>query len=422
MIKFGGNIVFKWLTGVFLLFGGACENREWNNPFDPDCPREIFTPNNFTATQDGDEVILSWNQTNTNITGFKIDRQIENENFSFVASPGRYENTVANQITEVGKLHTYILYAYAGPNKSNELTAIITPFLLPTVKTGQVEVFTSDAAVMSGTVTSNGGLTVTERGICYSEAPNPTINQNKVILGTGIGEFSFKEDNLNKNTKYYIRAYAINSKGISYGNEVNFKTDDSLIDVDGNDYATVIIDDQVWMTENLRTTKYDDGTSIPLITDGTTWSNFSEGAYCYYANDTNNQIVYGNLYNWYTVVDNRKLCPSGWHVPTMTEVNKLRTYLGGEFVAGGKLKEVGTNHWYSPNTGATNESGFNALPSGNRNYFGNFDNSLGRSTAFWTTQDLNSFGGVFILGNGSADMLIRGFGKLTGSPVRCIKD
>jgi uncharacterized protein (TIGR02145 family) len=105
----------------------------------------------------------------------------------------------------------------------------------------------------------------------------------------------------------------------------------------------------------------------------------------------------------------------------MSEVNTLRNYLGGESVAGGKLKETGTTHWLSPNTGATNETGFTAIPNGDRNYFGTYE-GFGSSVAFWTTQDLNSFGGVFVLGYGDAQMITRGWGKPTGLPVRCLKD
>jgi uncharacterized protein (TIGR02145 family) len=291
-----------------------------------------------------------------------------------------------------------------------------------TVSTNEITVFSDVAAVVGGTLINEGHSVVSETGVCYSQVPNPDLDENRVNLSGGLSEFSGKIESLEQGTTYYVRAYAINSKGVSYGEEVSFRTDPPLTDADGNEYKTVIIGEQIWMAENLKTTKYNDGTSIPLITDGTTWSTYNDGAYCYFANDTNNQIIYGNLYNWYAVVDNRKLCPSGWHVPTMNDVNNLRTYLGGESIAGGKLKEVGTTHWMSPNTGATNESGFTALPSGNRNYFGNFDGTLQGSTAFWTTHDLNTFGGVFVLVSGNAEMITRGWGKLSGLPVRCIKD
>lgn len=139
-------------------------------------------------------------------------------------------------------------------------------------------------------------------------------------------------------------------------------------DIDGNDYQTVAIGVQVWMASNLKTTKYNDGTAIPLVTADTDWAHLLSPGYCWYDNDTVNKRDYGALYNWYAV-NTGKLCPTGWHVPTDAEWTILTTYLGGESVAGGKLKESGTSHWYRPNTGATNETGFSALPGGFRDYY-----------------------------------------------------
>ena len=118
------------------------------------------------------------------------------------------------------------------------------------------------------------------------------------------------------------------------------------------------------MNQNLKVTHYSNGDAIPNVTDNTAWSNLTTGAYCNYNNDPNYATTYGRLYNWYTVVDSRNLCPIGWHIPTDTEWTTLTTYLGGDSIAGGKLKEVGTTHWQSPNTAATNETGFTALPGG----------------------------------------------------------
>ena len=149
----------------------------------------------------------------------------------------------------------------------------------------------------------------------------------------------------------------------------------TVTDIDGNTYQTVKIGDQWWMAENLKVTCYRNGDAIPNITDGTTWASLSTGAYCEYNNDINNVATYGRLYNWYAVTDSRNIAPAGWHVPSDAEWKQLEMYLGmsqSEADAtgwrgtdeGGKLKEVGTMHWNSPNTGATNESGFTALPGG----------------------------------------------------------
>ncbi len=146
---------------------------------------------------------------------------------------------------------------------------------------------------------------------------------------------------------------------------------DTVTDIDGNVYTTVTIGSQVWMAENLKTTKYNDGTKILNVTDDDEWENLSSAAYCWYDNDINNGNIYGALYNWYAV-HTGKLCPIGWHVPTDEEWTELIDYLGGENVAGGKLKETNTTHWKKPNTGATNETCFTALPSGVRDSNGSF--------------------------------------------------
>lgn len=146
----------------------------------------------------------------------------------------------------------------------------------------------------------------------------------------------------------------------------------TIKDMDNNNYNTVKIGNQIWMLENLKTTKYSNGNTIANISDSTLWGTQTLGAFCWYKNDKDKyKGTYGALYNWYAVKTG-KLCPSGWHVPTDAEWLTLGDYLGGEEVSGGKLKEVGTIHWRNPNNGATNESGFTALPGGIRYEEGQF--------------------------------------------------
>lgn len=137
------------------------------------------------------------------------------------------------------------------------------------------------------------------------------------------------------------------------------------MDIDGNIYHTVIIGNQIWLAEDLKTTKYNDGTPIPLVTGNAGWINLSTPGYCLYDNDITNRETYGALYNWFAL-QTGKLCPTGWHVPSDEEWTVLTDFLGGESIAGGKLKEAGTVHWDTPNLGATNESGFTSLPGGFR--------------------------------------------------------
>ncbi len=155
-------------------------------------------------------------------------------------------------------------------------------------------------------------------------------------------------------------------------------------DIDGNIYSTVVIGTQEWMQQNLKTTRYQNGDVIPNITDNTTWANLTTGAYSVYNHDGSNDAVYGKLYNWYVVVDARNVCPTGWHVPTDAEWTVLTDTLGGTSVAGAKMKEAGLVHWNTPNTEATNESGFSGLPGGERYYTGPFLD-IGNYGYWWST-------------------------------------
>ncbi len=153
------------------------------------------------------------------------------------------------------------------------------------------------------------------------------------------------------------------------------------MDRDSNTYKTVVIGSQCWMAENLRTTRFDDGTEIPYVTSGVEWGNLSTPAWCWYNNSINYGNTYGSLYNWFTV-NTGNPCPTGWHVPSEDDWSTAFTYLG-ETVAGGKLKEAGTDHWQSPNTGATNEKGFTALPGGYR--LSSLFNDIYLSGKWWST-------------------------------------
>jgi uncharacterized protein (TIGR02145 family) len=158
----------------------------------------------------------------------------------------------------------------------------------------------------------------------------------------------------------------------------------SVTDVEGNVYPTIKIGQQEWMVENLKTTTYNDGTSIPNVTDMTTWANLSSDAYSWSGNDVANKDVYGALYNWWAV-NTKKLCPTGWSIPSSDNWGPLVTSAGGKGVAGGRMKETGTALWQAPNAGATNESGFSARPAGSRYLDGGF--VYKGEFAFWWCSD-----------------------------------
>lgn len=195
-----------------------------------------------------------------------------------------------------------------------------------------------------------------------------------------------------------------------------------ITDIDGNTYDVIKIGTQDWLAENLKTTRYNDGTSIPLVTDAGTWWGLMTPAYCWYNNDSASYAqTYGALYNWYTV-ETGKLCPAGWHVPMESEWTLLINYLLGESVAGGKLKEIGTTIWNAPNTGATNESGFTALPGGYREYNGVFSN-IGYHSYWWSaTEDSGSSARYYLVTYDSSTIITSVRVMILGLSIRCLRD
>jgi uncharacterized protein (TIGR02145 family) len=290
----------------------------------------------------------------------------------------------------------------------------------------QISMITRSTAMAEGRITNANYGTITERGFCWNTTGSPTINDNKSINGTGLGRFSHFLNTLKENTTYYIRSYAINEVGAGYSEVSSFKTswksDVTIPDIDGNTYHTITIGNQVWMIENLKTTRYRNGDAIPNITDQTSWANLRTGAYCDYGNNSNNYQIYGRLYNWYAVNDSRKLAPEGWHIATYEDWLDLINYLGGSDIAGGKLKEAGLEHWLNPNTDATDETGFTALPGGERNFSSNFNNNT--YYGFWwcsSESDVNTALNLKLYYR-SGTILTNIDVKVNGYSIRCIKD
>jgi uncharacterized protein (TIGR02145 family) len=199
----------------------------------------------------------------------------------------------------------------------------------------------------------------------------------------------------------------------------------TVIDIDSNVYHTVTIGSQEWMVENLRTTRYKDGSVIPLVTDNTAWENLDSPGYCWYDNDTAYKNTYGALYNWYAV-NTGKLAPEGWHIPTDAEWTILTNFLGGVTVAGGKMKSTGTIQsdsglWNEPNTGASNSSGFTAVPGGYRYFIGNFD-FLTQNAFFWSSSKRTSSYAWSPVLYYDMEQIFRGSSLYSyGFSVRCVK-
>lgn len=197
---------------------------------------------------------------------------------------------------------------------------------------------------------------------------------------------------------------------------------DTITDIDGNVYHMVAIGTQTWMVENLKTTRYNDGNAIPLVTDSTAWSDLTTPGYCWYMNnEAVNKNTYGALYNWHAV-NTGKLSPTGWHVATEAEWDTLISYLGGDTVAGGKLKETGLAHWVTPNNGATNDFGFSALPGGKRDPNGTFTD-MGNYGAWWTATEYDfTISRYFYMEYDKSDAFNSGTHKKSGFSVRCVRN
>jgi len=342
-----------------------------------------------------------------------------------------------SNISGLNPVTTYYVRAYAtnqaGTSYGSE-KQFTTKAQIATVTTSAISSIKSTSAVGGGIVVSDGGSVVTQRGICWSTSTNPTLANNYTTDNSGVGSFSSLIADLTPKTTYYVRAYATNGIGVSYGNQMNFTTtdfvcgDDIVIDVDGNIYTTVRIGNQCWMKENLKTTKYRDGTAIDYPgTNNSVWIVNNNGAYAWYDNDVKWKDIYGALYNWHAVTNSKGLCPLGWRVPTDKEWTDLISLLGGSSHAGLKLKSTRTDpdphpRWNSSNY-ANNESNFSAFPGGYRNRNDGDYHNMGWLGLFWSsTSDHGWFAWKRVLDNLTRGVLRTESRKEDGLSVRCIRD
>ncbi len=289
------------------------------------------------------------------------------------------------------------------------------------------------------------------RGICWSNINvNPTISGNYENDISGYTcSFTILLDGLTPGTRYYLRGYAENIvAGIGYSNVIEFSTTGSVVgdilfnmdltygslsDIEGNTYKTIEIGNQTWMAENLKTSKYNDGTDIPNIISQQEWINLTTPGYCWYLNNESKyKATYGGLYNWYTVKTG-KLCPTGWHVPNLEDWATLFSYLGGDEIAVGKTRESGTTHWITTNLEVNNSSGFTALPGGTRDGFIyepypslDYFINLGYAGDFWSVDEERDLfdryigsSWYFYYDNSGGNWAHE---KPAGLSVRCVKD
>lgn len=436
-----------------ILFGctSSDDNSNDNTVVIPAAPVNLIS-SSVTANQ----VNLSWNDNSTTEEGFKIERKTSTGNYTIVGSVNPNVINFSDTGLSPNTTYLYRVYSYnsAGNSSFSNVLTIQTLSIqsLAIITTTALSNITANTALSGGNITSDGGSIVTARGIVWSISQNPTISlSTKTIDGTGSGIFSSNMLGLNPNTNYYVRAYATNSLGTSYGNQISFNSLQNVIngigpnvtDVDGNVYQSVINCNQTFTSKNLNVTKYSDGTPIPQVTDPSAWANLTTGAWCYYNNVTSNGNTYGKLYNWYAVKGiydlasasnpnlRKKLAPTGWHIPTLTEWNTLVNCLGSN--AAVSMRSSGTQYWFFPPIATAvpfyNISGFNGLPGGFRSEAG-VSNALSYVGRWWCSTELslpNADSVILQHNSGSSGATATTFNtrfdiKSIGLSIRCVKD
>jgi uncharacterized protein (TIGR02145 family) len=300
--------------------------------------------------------------------------------------------------------------------------------LLPVVNIVSLSALTDNSVNFGCALSNNSGAVVSVQGVCWSTSENPTISDNKTSDSLGrYSRFRSSITELTPVTVYYVRAYVTINDKTSYSEQQSFTTLNTVKDNEGNEYHTVKIGSQIWMKENLKVTKFQNGDDIGT-TDPPTLNTSRENEPKYQwlmPGDDDYLQTYGRLYTWYTAVDPRNVCPSGWHIPDNGNWHVLLASLYSTVSAGAKMKEAGTAHWTNENTQATNVSGFTALPAGFRLEDGEFSGT-GSSTVFWSSDFYSQSQGMCVMltswssyanvdGGSSSE-------KIYGYSIRCIKD
>ena len=318
---------------------------------------------------------------------------------------------------------------------------------LPIVTTDTVSSITQTTAMCGGNITNEGGSDVTARGVCWNTSENPTLLNSHTEDGSGAGSFTSYITELAPGTQYFVRAYATNSEGTSYGEQMSFMTDwgnTQITDYDGNTYSTVRIGEQIWMAENLKTTHYSNGTPLVNGTGVTEISGDYTTKYWFvYDDNPDNKSAYGLLYTWAAAMNGASgsaenpsgvqgVCPTGWHLPSDNEWKQLEIFIGmNETEAGnvgyrgtdegGKLKEAGYTNWNEPNTSATNKSGFTALGAGHRTNTNNYTN-MKTGANFWSATNSGDQSWTRLLLSSTAQIYRWQYLNNFGLSVRCVKD
>ncbi len=440
------------LTGVLLLFSCKKETSQTNSNSTTINTSKIVSLECLTATHNGTLTVTTAASGVTSVISYTGGNG-GSHNGQIVTSTGVTGLTATLQPGYFANGNGSLTYTITGTPSTNgtasfainiegKTCTINRNVLLPVGSLSTLECLT---ATHNGTLTATTAASGVTSVISYTGG-NGLKHNGQVVASTGVtgltatlqaGSFA----NGNGNLTYTITgtpfargtaSFALNIGGImcDFTRIVAQPTSgygSNITDVEGNTYKTVYIGTQQWMAENLKTSKYNDGSSIPNFTDNTLWKNNTTGAWSYYNNDAMNNIKFGKLYNWYAAIGSemngyKNICPAGWHTPSDAEWKKLTDYLGGESVAGGKMKEIGTTNWVSPNTGSTNKSLFSGIPSGYRDFAGNYGN-IGYYSYWWSSWEDGSYSAWRRNLSFNDEAVSRTINdKGYGFSIRCLKD
>jgi uncharacterized protein (TIGR02145 family) len=360
-------------------------------------------------------------------------------------SDGLEMGTFESSITGLTPNTFYYVRSYAtnsvGTAYGNQVSFTTLALSVPVLTTISAYSIINTTATTGGIITNDGGATITARGVCWSTSVNPTITDSKTTDSIGTGTFTSSITGLTAATIYYVRAYATNSVGTAYGDQISFTTSSEgmfITDIDNNVYKIVTIGMQVWMAENLKTTKYRNGDLIGTTSPATldiSGESTPKYQWAYNGNESN-VATYGRLYTWYAATDSRNVCPTGWHIPTDAEWTTLTDYLtNNSYGYGGSGNQIAksiasTSGWSSSSTAGSigniqennNSSGFTALPGGYRYFSGSFS-SIGSYSYWWSSSEFDATYAWFrYIYFNSGNVIRYYYNKQFGYSVRCIKD
>ncbi len=412
----------------------ACDSKptkpEYNNVFDPGNPTTSGDPFELQVTIGNGGVTLTWTKpASPNLANFKIYRS-KNETTGYTAI-----QTVSATLTqyvdltvENGQSYWYKIAAVDGNGNETSTTADTT-----------TQIYVNTRPVASFTATqdaTNDSLFHFDASASSDYEDGTNLQYRWDFDGAGSWDTGWlAQDTISYSYSvggdYTPKLSVRDLNNLAAEITVSISVfDGTVTDIDGNVYQCVKIGNQWWMAENLKVTCYNNGDNIPNETNNSTWAGLSTGAYCAYNNDNGNLATYGLLYNWYAVDESRNIAPAGWHVPTDDEWKELEMYLGMSQLEadktdwrgtdeGGKLKETGFAHWNNPNTGATNSSGFTALPGGYRtDYFSSMD----LDGFWWSSTESGSTALDRNLYYTRSRVSRNTRSKLSGFSIRCIRD